>query len=239
MSLGNRLALELRLELSIEILLDPIDGTLGGNILRLVEGVFELLGQILNNECRPFGFSEVESFSVVTELDSINPDKVHLRLVLGSNRFNSSNVILLVVKAGVDEKVGQWLRAASIDSVVLAIDFINDRDGKILHPFLEIFLGKGRNGVGVFGFWLVKRAVYDNSGGSNASSLNGSLVSGQTKEVVVTVRVGSRAELSGRGISEGGEVSNGNDFVRFCELFVVLGGNFRNGRERLSIGQVR
>jgi hypothetical protein len=64
----------------------------------LVERILELFSKILDDKRRPLGFSEVQGLSVVTKFDGVNPNEIHLRLVLGRNRFNHSDISVLVLK---------------------------------------------------------------------------------------------------------------------------------------------
>ena len=233
LSLRNRLALERWLKLALEITFNQLIDKLGSNRLVLVERVLQLLAQILENETRPLGLNQVKSLAVVTKLNSIDPDKVDLALVLGSDRTNGVNVLLALLVCGVKEQVGEGLAALSVCGVVFAADLINDGDCELLDPGFELLGCQIRYGVRVFGNGLVEGTVEDECRGLDTSRLNNFLVGRDTKEVVVTVRVGECAVLGSGCVSRGGEESKSNDLV--CVLEFVECGlcNVRNSRERL------
>ena len=110
----------------------------------------------------------------------------------------------MLLVGGVDEEVGEGLAARGVGLVILRTDLIEDGNGEVSNPTLDVVnLGAG-NGVRVLGLGLVERAEDNNGRGSDTSSRGDLGVGAETKEVVVTVLVRSRAELSSRCVSGGG-----------------------------------
>ena len=68
LSLGDRLALELGLELAIEEELNHLVGSLSSYVLLLIVRVLELLREVLDDEAGPLGLAEVKCAGVVTVL---------------------------------------------------------------------------------------------------------------------------------------------------------------------------
>ncbi len=225
----NRLALELRLDFAIKILMNPFADTFSGNFLALVIRILELFLKILDDECGPFGFTEVESLCVITKLNSINPNEIDLRLVLGSNGLNGGNVGILVLERRVDEEVCKRLGTIRVDAVVFTVDLVNYGNRKVRNPILEVFLCEGCNRDGVLSLRFVEGTINDNSGRSNTSSFNNILVSCQTKQIVITFAFSSSVENRGRRFGGRVEVSNGDNFVGFLEFVMVGGGDIRDG----------
>ena len=109
---------------------------------------------------------------MVTKLDSVNPDEVEIRLVLGSNGPDELNVLLTFGVRGVNEKVGKRFATLSVDLVVLRANLVDNRDREVLDPVLELLCVGRQNGIGVFGRRLVERAEEDDGGRGNSCSLN-------------------------------------------------------------------
>jgi hypothetical protein len=109
-------------------------------------------------------------------------------------------VSILIFESGVEEEVCQRLGTPCINCVVFAADFVNNRDGELLNPVLKILLGNGRDGVGIFRFWLIEGAVDNDCWGSNASSRYGVFVSCDTKKIIISVGLSGGTEFSGRGV---------------------------------------
>lgn len=231
---GNRLALQLRFEFAVDVLDNPVFNNLGSEFRRLIQGVLELLLEVLDDKGGPFGFRNVESLGVITKFDGVNPDKVDLGFIFGSDWLDLGDEFLLCVKARINKEVGKGLSATSVHSVVFTADFVNDGDRKFLDPVLDVFLGDRAHWVRVLGFGLVKAAVDNNGRGFNASSLNGLLVRAQTEQVVFAMSFGDKAEDRSGGFGTRSEVGNSNNLVRFFEFVVVVNRDFRNRRKRLS-----
>lgn len=174
---------------------------------------------------------------MVTELDSVNPDKVHLGLVLGCNDLDLLNLSILVLSGSVDEEVSKRLVTGCVDGVVLAADLGDGGNRKVLKPLLEVRRLRRGDRVGVGGSGLVEGTVYNNGRGSDALCLCELSVSDGAKQVVVTMLLSSSGEFRGRSVGGGG-VENGNDFVSALELVELVGGYFRYSRERLPERQI-
>lgn len=209
--------------------MNPFADTFSGNFLALIIRILELFLKILNDECRPFGFTKVESFCVITKLNSINPNEIDLRLVLGSNGLNGGNVGVLVFERRVDEEVRKRLGTTRVDAVIFTVDLVNDGNRKIRNPILEILLCEGCNRDGVHCLRFVKGTVNNDSGRSNASSVNNILVSCQTKQIVITFALSSSVENGGWRFDGRVEVSNGDNFVGFLEFVIIGESDIRDG----------
>lgn len=207
-----------------------LSNTLRSNTDVLVKGELELLGQVLDDEAGPHRLLQVQSLGVITKLDSIDPNKVDLGLVVSGDGANGLDVFLVSLVRGVDEKVCEGLVAGSIDGVVLAVDFTDDGDGQVLDPLLDILDGSGGNGVRVGRLGFVELPVENDGGRCHTSGSDGSLVRGQTEEEVITVLLSSLAEFRSWGFRCRGNVRDGDDFVSFFELFKVGGGDWADGR---------
>lgn len=177
----DRLALERRLEFASEVLFNPLRCEFGGNVFTLVERVLQLFAEVLNNEGRPLGLDEVKSATVVTELDGIDPNKVHLELELLGNGAESLDMLVLVLRSGIKEEVGERLVTVGVDSIVLAANLINDGDSKLLDPIRDILNLEIGNRVGVFCAGLIEVTVNNESRGLDACSGSSILVSRETE----------------------------------------------------------
>jgi hypothetical protein len=106
-------------------------------------------------------------------------------------------VNILVLLRCVEEQVRKWLGAPGVNSVVIAIDLVNSRDGKILNPIFEVFFGDRRDWVGVFRLMFIERTIDNDGGGCNPGCFNGILVCCNTKKIIVSVSVSSCTKFSG------------------------------------------
>ena len=228
----NRLALELGLKFTIDKLSNPSLDSLSREIFALIVRVFELLLDVLDDESGPFGLTKIESLGVVTELEGVDPNKVHLLLIFSGHRFDSSNMCFFVFKSGVEEEIREGLGATSVEVVVLSVNLINDGDSEFRNPIFDVFLGKGRRDRDwELGLGFVESAVDDNGWRFDASGFDGVFVSGETEEVVITVALSGSAERGRRVFGSRNEISDGNDFVGLLEFLMVSGGDFRDSGE--------
>ena len=235
LNVRDGLGLQLGLELVVEEERNLLLSGLGGELLALVEGVLKLLLEVLDDERGPLGLAEVEGTSVVAVLDSVDPDKVDLALVLGGDGLERVDVLVVLLVGGVNEEVGEGLAARGVGLVVLRTDLIEDGNGEVSDPTLDVVnLGAG-DGVRVLGLRLVERAEDDNGRGSDTSSRGDLGVGAETEEVVVAVLVRGRAELGSRCLSGGGKEGESDDLVRLLELLEVLLGNLGDRGERLPV----
>ena len=134
----------------------------------LIEGVLELLFHVLDDEARPLRLLQVQSLGVVSKFDSVNPDKVDVISVFGSDSFNGIDVCMVLIIRRIDKEVCEGFRARCIRCVIVAIDFTEDGDGKFLDPFLEVFdRGRG-DGIRICGCEVIEASINNDGGGSNA-----------------------------------------------------------------------
>jgi len=144
----------------------------------LVQRVLELFGQVLDDEAWPLSFLQVQCLRVVAKLDSVDPNEVKLSSVIRSNRLDSSNVLLVLLIGRVDEEVCEWFRASRVYSIVLAIDFTDDRNGEFLDPLFDVFDRGRSDGIRIGGLRLIVTPVDYDCGRGDTSSRDGSLVGG-------------------------------------------------------------
>lgn len=222
LGLRDGLALERRLQGSTDEPLNPVaDNSLSG-AEGLVERVLHLVLHALDNEGGPLDVRDVEGLSVLAELDSVDPDEVELGLELLGDGLDGINERLPVLLGRVDEEVCEGLGAVGVGTVVLAADLVDDGDGKVLQPILDLGNLEVRNGEGVLGSGLIEATVDNEGGGVDRSGRSDVLVGDDTEEEVITVLLGEGAELSSRGIGGRREVGDNNKLVSFDELGVVV-----------------
>lgn len=135
---------------------------------------------------------------MVTELDGVDPDEVDLAPELRSNGTDGVEVLAELLVGGVDEEVRKRLAAGGVGLVVLRTDLVDDGDGELLDPLLNLLRGGRGDGVGELGLGLIEVTEDDDCRGSNASGLRDGLVGRETEQVVVTVLVRGRAEFRSR-----------------------------------------
>ena len=104
---------------------------------------------------------------------------------------------ILVFLICVYEKVGKWLGAVGVNSVIIAIDLVNNRNGKICNPILEILFGDRRDWVGVIRLMFIERTIDDDGGGCDPVCFNGILVCCDTKKIIVSVSFSSCTKFGG------------------------------------------
>ena len=184
----------------------------------MVEGVLELLGKILDDKARPLGLVKVQGLGVIAELNGVDPNEVDLALVLGCDRLDEVDVLFLLFVRRVNEQVRERLAALSVNLVVVGVDLVNDRDGEILDPALEVSGGERGDGVGVFGDGIIEGAVDDDSRRSDAGCFEDLFVGGQAEKVVVAVLARSRVELNSESVGGGADKSKSDKFVGLLEL---------------------
>ena len=188
LSLRDGCALDGRLERSINELLYEWSNSPGGEGDALVEGVLELLGDILDDECGPFALEEVHGFAVLGELDGINPDKVDFALERLGETLERADDGVLVSAGGVNEDVSERESGFGIGGIVLAGDLIEERGGVLLQPCAEVeFVNRGDLGSRVFIASLIERLVDDNGWGRNIRSGSDGRVRDETEEILFTV----------------------------------------------------
>jgi len=184
---GNWLALERRLKVASEVLLDPCQNKIRGKFLGLIKRVLELLRKILDNKGRPVGLHEIESATVVTEFDGVNGDKIHLGLEFLGNGSDGFNLFVLILGRRVDKEIGKRFRAGGVDGIVLATDFVNDRNGELLHPVGDVIGLEVGDRVGEFALGFIETAVNNQGRRLDASGVCKSLVSRETEKVVIAM----------------------------------------------------
>lgn len=229
--LRDRLALQLGLELLLEVALDPVLDVGRRDLLALRHRVLELLLHVLNNERGPLRLVEVQRLAVVGELDGVDPDEVHLPLELLRNGADRVNLLLEVLLGAVDEEVRERLLAAGVEAVVLAVDLVDDGDGELLDPLLELAGLRALGGQRVLGALVVEGAVDNNLGRGNTGGGSNVGVGDVTEEVVVAVLLGDLGELLRDGLILLG-VGDDDELVGLDEL-VVVGANVVNCGEGL------
>jgi hypothetical protein len=228
LSLRDRLALQSGLKRASDIRFDPALDDSSGDLGVLVNGIFELILQILYDKARPTAFGEVECLSMIPELDRINMNEVDLVLVLESDGPYPFDVFILSRSRGVNKEIGEWLPRLSIGHVVLRVHLGNDWDRKSLDPALNLFNCGGSDGVGIGRNGIIKRAIEDDGGRGDPSRFDKSGISGLAEEIIITVLLGSGLEHRSNGIRRGGKVCKGDDLVSLFEFLEVGGSNIRN-----------
>jgi hypothetical protein len=229
----NRLALQGGFDLTSNEAGDEVFNNSVGRSEGLIERELGHFLELLDSESRVLS-SESERPSVVTVLESVNPDEVDLALVLLGNGPDGVNEGVLVIFGGVDEEIGERKTGASVVGIVLSTDFVNERKGVFLDESLEVLGGGVDDTVG----WevvaaLIEGLVEDDGGRSNTSSLNGSGVGGETEEVVITVLLSDSREDRCGGFASSGNVSNSDDLVSLGEFFVVGSGDLADSWQGL------
>lgn len=231
----NRLALQCGLESVVEEGLDHLINGVSLDFKGLIVRIFQLLVQILEDKAGPFDLIEVQCLSVVAELDSVDPDEVDLAPVPRSDGSNEVDLFLELSIGGVNEQVRKRLSAGSISLVVLGVHLINDGNGEVFDPVLNLLLSCRRDWVRELSRGLVEGTVEDDSRGGDTSSLSELCISGKTEEVVLSVLVGSRAE-DWRGLrGVGGKEGKRDNPVGFLEVFNVLLSHVSDSREGLPM----
>ena len=232
----NRLALELGLEFASDVFLDQDINLLGSDFLGLAERVLELLAEVLEDEARPFGLSEVERLGVVAELDTIDPNKVDFALVFLCNGPDTSDVFVFLFFRRVDEEVTKRESAGYVSLEVVTADFVDIRDRVLLSEALN-FLDGSRGSVECkVNARLVEFPVEDNCRRLDTCFLDGPLVGGETEEEVVAVFFGGFGEFWSGCLGFAGEVGDEDESVGFLEFGVVVGFHFGDSGEGLSAG---
>lgn len=231
--LGNLSGLERGLEGASGELGDPVvDGSEGRNNTR--HGELGATLDVLDDESGPVVHLEVEGLGVVSVLDSVDPDKVDLALVLLGNGLDGVNVFLELLIIGVDEHVGERKTGLGVGWVVLAGNLVEESDRVVEDELLEdLDVGVLDAVDGEVGATVVELLVDNDGWGLNASDLGSLLVGGDTEEVVVTVLVSDGGESRSRSIGLGAKIGNNDDLVGGLEFFVVGGSDVANSGERL------
>lgn len=234
LSLRDRLTLQSRLKGASDKRLDPLLDDGSCDLSLLVNGILELALQVLYDKAWPDTFGEVERLCMIPELDRIDPNEVDLRLVFESNNPHSFNVFVLCLGRGVNKEIGERLPRLGIGHVVLCVDLGNDRNRKFSDPIFDRLNCCRSNGVRVDGNGIIEGTVEDNGWGGDTSRLDYGGISGLSKEIVITVLLGSGLEDCSCSI-RGGKVCNGNDLVSFFEFLNIAGGDFGDCGKRLSV----
>ena len=234
LSLRDRLTLQSRLKSASDIRLDPVLDDGSCDLSLLVNGVLELVLQVLYDKARPDAFGEVERLCVIPELDRIDPNEVDLSPVFESNNPHSFNVFILSLGGRVNEEIGERLPRLGIGHVVLCVDLGNDRNRKFRDPIFDRLNCCRSNGVRIDGNGVVEGTVEDNGWGGDTGRFDYGSISGLSKEIVITMLLGSGLEDCSCSI-RGGKVCNGNDLVSFFEFLNIAGGDFRDCGKRLSV----
>ena len=233
LSHGDGLALQLRLDSTSKVRLDHLLDLGSVQTLFLGVWVLELGGKLLDDEGGPFGFVEVEGFSVVTELDGVDPDKVNLVVELFGDRSEEVEVLLLVLFAWVEEEVSQGLPTLGIDGIVVWTNLIKIWNGQVRDPLFDIRnLGRS-NGVRVDKSWLVESTVEDQGGGCDTSDVSNVLIIGMPKEPVIAMLLGGSAKFWSREVGFGSSVKDGNNLVSMSEFVMFVDSDISYGGKRL------
>lgn len=214
-------------------MLDELIDCAGSDFKFLVERILELVGQVLNSEARPLGLVEVQGFRVIAELNSVEPNEVNSALILGGDRRNGSDMLIMLSVGGVEEKESKGLAGLSVLLVVLCVDFVKDGDGEVRYPGFNILLRGRGNRIREFGRRFVEGTVKDNSWWCDASLLSDILVSGETEEVFLAKLVSCGTELRSGGFSGRWKESEGDNLVSLLEVVKVRRGDLSDSRERL------
>lgn len=234
LSLRDRLTLQSGFKCASDKRLDPVLDDDSCDLSLLVNRVLELVSQILYDKARPDAFGEVKRLCMIPELDRIDPNEVNLSLVFESNGPHSFDVFILSLGRGVNEEIGERLPRLGIGHVILCADLGNDRNRKFRDPILNRLNCRRSNGVRVDGNGIVEGTVEDNRWGGDTSRFDYGSISGLSKEIVITVLLGSVLEDYSSSIRGGGKVCNGNDLVSFFEFLNIAGRNVGDCRKRLS-----
>lgn len=90
--------------------------------------------------------------------------------------------------------------------------------------------------MGVNGGRIVKSTVEDDCWGGDTSRFNYGRISGLSKEIVITVLLGSGLEHCSKVIRGRGKACNSDNLVSFFEFLNIDGGDFGDCGKRLSVG---
>ena len=176
---------------------------------------------------------EVEGFSVVTELDGVDPDKVNLVVELFGDRSEEVEVFLLVLFAWVEEEVSQGLPTLGIDGIVVWTNLIKIWNGQVRDPLFDIRNLGRRNGVRVDKSWLVESTVEDQGGGCDTSDVSNVLIIGMPKEPVIAMLLGGSAKFWSREVGFGSSVKDGNNLVSMSKFVMFVDSDISYGGKRL------
>lgn len=246
----NGFRLEQGLESAIEETVDKSLDRSDSNVDALVVRVLERVGHVLDDERGPLGFHDVECLGVLGELDSIDPDKVDLALVLLCDGGNLSNLGLLVRVGGIEEEVGKRKTGLGIVGIVLAANLVEERNSVLLDKGIDR-LGGGGLDISKFIAALIEflkasqsgyydetystDLVKDKSGSSDTSLLDCSRVSGYTEEVVITMIFSNSSNALGECIIGRVDICNDDNLVLLDERSMRICSNFAESGKSLLL----
>lgn len=218
LGLGHRLALDARFQRTGRVLLDKVLDRLDA-VLAQVGVVQRVLGSGLNvldgaekardrgkgsgyefvassaqrgySQSRELLFLKVKTFSVLSEFDSVDPDKVDLALVLLREGLEGLEGRFLVGGIGLGEVVSEGKTRLGVGRKVLRANLIDQGDRFGLDESLE---AGGFKRLVKLDLGFVELAVKNDSGGGDTSGLGDLRVARKTEQKVVAVLLGDSCE---------------------------------------------